>query len=531
MLSSTNSSPSLKSGSLLLAALRAERQRRDESERRRQELIEHSEMIRERCKTLRGFIREAWHVLEPTTEYIHGWHHDAIAAHLEAIHHGEITRLQINEPPGAMKSVIVSVMFQAWEWGPGGLPGLRYFTTSYKEGYARRDSRKTRDLVLSEWYRALWPEIVLVRDNETDFENTARGNRLAMPFASLTSGRGNRLLIDDPHSVDTAESEADREKITRRFRESVTSRLNNPERDAIVVIMHRLHPEDVCGVIETLQLPYVKLVLPMEYVKSLAVKTPFFEDPRKIDGELLHPERIGREKIEQNKLELGPHAYDTQYQQMPRAREGSYFFSRENILGANGEPVAAPAKCDAVFAVIDTATKTGKKRDGTGVTYFAFNKYPTPLLVILDWDIQQIEASLLTVWLPTVFSRLEEFARKCGARAGSIGAWIEDKDSGMVLLQHAERGGLPARPIESAITALGKDGRALSVSGYFYKDQVKICAAAYEKTTVYKGRSRNHLVYQVTTYKMGAGTPTDEDELFDTTMYGASLALGNSEGF
>lgn len=520
-----------KSGSLLLAALRAERHRRDESERHRRELAEHSEQIRERCKTLRGFMAESWHVLEPTTEYIHGWHHDAIAAHLEAIHRGEITRLQINVPPGSMKSLTVSVIFQAYEWGPGGKRGLRYFTTSYKESYARRDSRKTRDLVLSEWYRALWPEVVLIRDNETDFENADRGNRLAVPFASLTAGRGNRLLIDDPHSVDTAESEADRETITRRFRESATSRLNDPERDAIVVIMHRLHPDDVCGVIETLQLPYVKLVLPMEYVRSLAVKTPFFEDPRKADGELLQPERIGREKIEQNKIELGPHAYDTQYQQMPRAREGSYYFSAEQILGPDKLPLPMPARCDSVFAIVDTATKTGKKRDGTGVMFVAYIKHPTPLLIILDWDITQIEASLLEVWLPTILTRLEEFAKACGARMGSSGVFIEDKDSGQILIQQGIRRNWPVHAIESKLTAAGKDGRALSVSGYVYKGLVKIAKAAYDKTTIYKGRTRNHCVYQITTFRMGAGTTTDEDELFDCFCYGAALAFGNTEGY
>src|SRR5262249_31655898 len=160
---------------------------------------------------------------------------------------------------------------QAWEWTFA--PGQRFFTTSYTETYARRDSRKTRDLILSEWYRTLWPSIVLERDNETDFENTMKGYRKAVPFASLTAGRGNRLIIDDPHSTEQAESDADRERATRMFRESATSRLNDPERDCIIIIMHRLHPEDLCGVIETLDLPYTKLVLPMEFVKSTTIET------------------------------------------------------------------------------------------------------------------------------------------------------------------------------------------------------------------------------------------------------------------
>ena len=294
-------------------------------ERERSDLARNTELIRERCKTLTGFVREAWHVLEPTTPYIYCWHHEAISEHLEAITRKEITRLQINQPPATMKSLIASVMWEAWEWGPAGLPGLRYLTTSYTESYARRDSRKMRDLVMSEWYQTLWPSVVLTRDNEMDFENTAKGGRRAMPFASLTAGRGNRVVLDDPHSTEGAESPTERERAVRLFRESVTSRLNDPIHDAILVIMHRLHPKDVCGAIETFGLDYMKLILPMEFDPKSISYTRYFKDPRTQAGELLCPERVPRDVIEKNKIELGSHAYNTQYQQRAAAREGGMF--------------------------------------------------------------------------------------------------------------------------------------------------------------------------------------------------------------
>lgn len=515
---------------LLRAPLALERDRR-----RTEKLLEQTRRdldgVRERCKSLRGFFAEAWPVLEPTTPFIPGFHHDAIAEHLQAITRGEITRLQINVPPGMSKSLMTSVMWGAYEWGPAELPGLRFFTTSYKEDYARRDSRKMRDLVQSEWYRMLWPDVILTRDSESDYENTRKGNRKAIPFTSLTSGRGNRLIIDDPHSTESAESDAERDRSTRIFRESATSRLNDPVRDAIVVIMHRLHPEDVCGIIEQLELPYVKLVLPMEFMRSTMIVTPFFKDPRTEEGELLCPERYTREIIEQNKIELGNYAYDTQYQQLPRAREGMQFFKQEDLLSDEKLPVPSPARCDAVFAIIDSATKTGKVHDGTGVVYFALTKFPSPTLFILDWDITQIEGSLLEIWLPTVLERCEELAKQSGARIGSLGAWIEDKNSGTILLQQANRKNLAARAIEGKLVALGKDGRGLSVSGYVNKKQVKITEHAFDKTTPYKGKVRNHLLYQVLGFRMGAGTSSDEDDLFDGFCYGIALALGNSEGF
>src|SRR6201999_3319473 len=107
------------------------------------------------------------------------------------------------------KRFFASGCFNAWEWGPGGTPGVRYLTTAYMEKWGRTHARKTRDLVTSRWYRTLWPHVALVRDNEMDFENTSRGARTAMPFASLTSGRGNRVIIDDPHSTEQVESDAD----------------------------------------------------------------------------------------------------------------------------------------------------------------------------------------------------------------------------------------------------------------------------------------------------------------------------------
>jgi phage terminase large subunit-like protein len=353
--------------------------------------------------------------------------------------------------------------------------------------------------------------------------------RTAMPFASLTSGRGNRVIIDDPHSTEQVESDADRERAERIFRESVTSRLNDPQRDAIVVIMHRLHPNDLCGVIDQLGLPYVKLVLPMEYVRSVTVKTPWFEDPRKEEGEILvSPERLPREKLEQTKLELGSYGYDTQYQQQPRGRDGSQFFVTSQLL-ADGHPVEAPAMCGAVFAVIDSATKTGNDHDGTAVVYAALINHPEPRLVIVDWDIVQIEGSLLEAWLPQVFARLEELARETRARSGSAGVWIEDKASGMILLQQAARRGWAANPIGSKLASVGKSERALSVSGYVNKGWVKIARCAYEKVTIYKGRSRNHLLSQVTSFRIGV--QDRDDDLLDAWVYSIALGLGNADGF
>lgn len=524
-----------------LAAIEGELARKRATEEDRRALTERLGEVREKSKSFHSFLKEAWPILEPTTPFKDNWHLAVVAEHLELITRGEITRLQINEPPGMMKSLQTSVMWPAWEWGPANFPGLRYFTTSYREDYAIRDARRMRDLVKSEWYQTLWPMIKLERDGEKEFENNFRGSRKAVPFQSLTAGRGNRVIIDDPHSVDTVESPVDRAKITMRFRESVTSRLNDPEKDAIIVIMHRLHPQDVCGVIEELGLPYVKLVLPMEYTRSLTVSTPWFNDPRKAENELLFPDRMSRKTLEDAKLELGPHAYDTQFAQRARAREGSYFFSEENVLEEvvgpgdvkSYAPSPMPTSLDAVFSVIDTATKIGRGRDGTGAMHIGYQKFPVKKVFVIDWELTQMNADVHMAWLPSVLARGEELARETGARSGYKGAVIEDKDSGQVLIMQAAKDAKMrslVRPIPSEFTALGKDGRAVSISGHVYRGLVKFAEPAYRKTSVYKGRKLNHAFDQVTTFRMAQGTPLDEDELFDCFCYGVGLTLGDVKG-
>jgi hypothetical protein len=209
---------------------------------------------------------------------------------------------------------------------------------------------------------------------------------------------------------------------------------------------------------------------------------------------------------------------------------GVGFFAREKLLD-QGKPVPYPASCDGVFAIIDTASKTGTEHDGTAVTFFARDKHLGFPLLVLDWDIVQIEGALLETWLPSVFKRLEELSRLCHARRGSVGACIEDKDSGTILLQQARRRNLPVRVIDSRLTALGKDERALSVSGYVHRGEVKYTDCAFNKTVTYKQKSRNHLLDQIESFRMGDKDPKREDDLLDTFCYGISLALGNSEGF
>lgn len=293
---------------------------------------------KELCKrSFVDFVRLAWPVLEPSQPYVHGWHIDAAGEHLTAITTGELTRLLINVPPGTMKSMLVNVFWPAWEWGPLGMQANRYIGASHEEGLATRDNLKMRRLIQSEWFQQRWPTLLTGDQNaKTYFENDATGFRLSCAVKSMTGRRGDRVMWDDPHSVEAAISDAHRGTAIRVFTETLPTRLNNPDSSAIIVVMQRLHEEDVSGYILGNDLGYEHLMLPMEFEPERKCYTSIgFEDPRTEDGELLFPERFPAEVVERDKKVMGSYATAGQFQQRPAPRTGG-FFAWENleIVGA-----------------------------------------------------------------------------------------------------------------------------------------------------------------------------------------------------
>ena len=273
-----------------------------------------------------GFVRSAWHVLEPMNELKWGWSLDAICEHLEAVSSGQIKRLLMNVPPGCMKSMLVGVLWPAWEWGPQGRPGLRYLGTAHKQELAVRDNLKCRRLITSEWYTERWPIILTGDQNaKTKFENSATGFREAMAFTSMTGSRGDRVLLDDPLSVDHANSAADLKSAELTFTEALPTRMNNSD-SANVVIMQRLNEKDTSGIILERELGYTHLCLPMRYEEDRKCKTFIgFSDPRTKDGELLFPERFDEPQVAALEKIMGQYAAAGQLQQRPAPRAGGMF--------------------------------------------------------------------------------------------------------------------------------------------------------------------------------------------------------------
>lgn len=313
-----------------------------------------------RRQGLAGFAKIAWHVMEPRTHLKWGWALDAICEHLQAVSSGEIIRLLMNVPPGTMKSYLTSVLWPSFEWGPLNMPSMQYLTTAYKETLSTRDSRRMRDLVQSRWYQDRWP-LYLKRVGETSFENDQGGKRESMAFNSLTGERGDRVIVDDPHSTDKAESPIERFRTIRTWKESVPLRLNDPILSAIIVIMQRLNQLDVSGEILANELDdYVHLMLPMEFELGRRCHTSIgFVDPRTKEDELLFPERFPLHVVKRDSKKLGIFASAGQMQQRPVPREGNivkfeWFEKRFRERGKN--PIR-------VIQSWDCASKPGERND------------------------------------------------------------------------------------------------------------------------------------------------------------------------
>lgn len=339
--------------------------------------------------SLRNYSTVMWSVLEPGRDFKTGWVLDAIFDHLEGITLGHLRKVLLNVPPGFMKSLSTNVMWPSWEWGPRRKPWLRYVGASYSDALTIRDNDRCRQLIRSSVYQRLWgpqrEECSWVRDKSkpcdcgavfhlrpdrdavSHYENNRTGWKMATSVGGTGTGaRGDRFVIDDPHSVKTAESEAVRESTLQWATEVVATRKND-ENSCFVVIMQRVHERDVAGLYMSAELGFTHLCIPMRYehehphvwmgsvgrctkevtekaadavdehgdpVEPRRIKLPTCHqygkgDPRQLEGELAWPERFPANDVDETEKAMsawgGSYAVSGQQQQRPTPRGGGMF--------------------------------------------------------------------------------------------------------------------------------------------------------------------------------------------------------------
>lgn len=368
---------------------------------------------------LSTFIGKTFSTVDPGTTYLSNWHIDLIAEYLEAARKAEITRLIINMPPRSLKSVCVSVAWPAWLLGHD--PQSRIMTASYASSLSLKHSIDCRLVVNSPWYKQLFPEVALVRDqNEKHkFMTTKRGFRFATSVGGSTTGEGgNFLIIDDPISPAQARNAHWREQVNHWFDHTFASRLDDKHKGVIVLVMQRLHRHDLTGYLlakggwEHLSLPAVAMKPEMHDVGWVRKSREA--------GELLHPQRENMALIDRARIELGSSAFAAQYQQEPLPEDdglirGSWF----------GRYKAAPLAIERRVQSWDTAIKSQDEHDASVCLTFVEHDNRSYLLDVRVFrreypDLKQIFYALAEQWQPQAIL-------------------IEDRSSGQQLLQDAKR--------------------------------------------------------------------------------------------
>lgn len=240
-------------------------------------------------------------------------------------------------------------------------------------------------------------------------------------------------------------------------------------------------------------------------------------------------ERIKDAPDEIGKIQLQAR-YDHVWGGKPLRFPAGAFFTEAQLL-VDGKPIEMPTSCDVVYVTVDSAMKSTNNHDGLAVAYWARSQHVGHPLVLLDWDLRQIDGALLPEYFPSVLKRANELANQCRARVGSKGALIEDKSSGTILIQHGMKNGWPVKAIPSKFTSLGKSERGFAVSEHVHAGKVKMTQLAFDKIVTYHGVSKNHMLSQVTGFSPTIANDMKEDDAYDAFVYGVAMGLGSREGF
>lgn len=308
-----------------------------------------------------AFLHKVFNTLSPGQQYETNWHIDAIAWQLERVRRGEARRLIINMPPRSLKSIAASVAFPAFMLGHD--PSQRIICVSYSGELAKKHSNDFRAVLESRWYRTTFPNarISTTKNTETEIELTQRGFRLATSVGGTLTGRGgNIIIIDDPLKPDDAFSESKRTGANQWFTNTLLSRLDDKKTGAIVVVMQRVHVDDLTGFLldqsdewEVLSLPAIA-----EHDEDIQIGARRFY--RRELGAPLSPEREPLGVLEQMKLQIGSSAFSAQYQQAP-VPPGGAMIKRHWVRRFSD----LPPSTERLFTMQswDTASKGGPEHD------------------------------------------------------------------------------------------------------------------------------------------------------------------------
>jgi predicted phage terminase large subunit-like protein len=343
---------------------------------------------------------------------------------LEACRRGEIRRLIINLPPRSLKSITVSVAFVAWLLGHD--PSTQIICASYAQELANKHARDTLLVMKSEWYENLFStRLSDFKQSAPEFITTRQGCRIATSVGGVLTGRGaSFIIIDDPLRPQEAVSDTQRKSCNDWFDNSLISRLNDKQNGCIILVMQRLHEDDLTGHVQalgawkTISFPAIA-----EHAERHIVRTPFgIRSFERREGEALHAEREPLEVLADLRKTLGEYNFASQYQQAPAPLGGGMVKSGWFKTYTSAE---RPAKFELVFQSWDTANKASELSDYS---------------VCTTWGLKDRKFYLLSVLRARLeYPDLKRAVMDEALRYKPDNILIEDKASGTQLIQELTR--------------------------------------------------------------------------------------------
>ncbi|WP_425362714.1 phage terminase large subunit [Candidatus Tisiphia endosymbiont of Hybos culiciformis] len=363
-----------------------------------------------------SFINKVFNTINPGIEYQANWHIELIAEYLQAVQNGDIKRLIINMPPRSLKSVCIGVAWPAWILGHD--PAKRIMSASYSQVLSVKHSLDCRLILTSDWYQQIFPKTILSKkhNQKSKFLTNNNGFRFATSVGGSATGEGGDILIiDDPHNPTQINSPKMRKRVIEWFEQTFVTRLNNKNTGAIVLVMQRLHEEDLSGHLLANSNYWHHLKIP-----AMAKREQIFSinnyKYQYVIGDILHSFRDNPDYLIKLEQEIGVHNYAAQYLQEPISN---------NCILLNIEDISfyetIPKKFDYFVQSWDTAIKISENADYSVCSSWG----------ILDKKYYLVGLFRQKVTYPELKGQVEKLAKKYCPRY----ILIEDKASGQQVIQ------------------------------------------------------------------------------------------------
>ena len=366
------------------------------------------------------FIQRSFHELNPQTTFLMNWHVEVLAAKLEACRQGKIKRLIINIPPRYLKSISASVALPAFWLGHD--PSAQIICVSYGQELSDKLARDCRAIMNTGWYQSVFPtRLSGEKQSVQEFATTENGFRLATSVGGALTGRGGDvIIIDDPLKPDEALSDPQRNKCNEWFSNTLRSRLNDKQNGCIILIMQRLHEDDLVGhVLGQEDWDVVRFPAIAEEAEEHTIETVFGSRRFKREvGDVLHPERESKETLDRICKTMGEYNFAGQYQQAPAPFGGGMV---KEAWFKRYAPNDLPDHFDQIVQSWDTANKPTELSDFSVCTTWGIKDQHIFLLNVLRKrmaypDLKRAVKELWQSYKPSVIL-------------------IEDKASGTQLIQ------------------------------------------------------------------------------------------------